>query len=740
LCGRDTVLGFQDPADCDEMVQASEVPARGWRSIATLVLAAVLAVCCLLLLFRLYTSGGLRFEWLGISFSASNWIRPAVVGALAWLGLAWLHPRLRIGRDGAVPAACLFAYAVTYHPPYSFDVAPSAYTAMAIATGDGASLDRYSELVEHGIPYYLFQSPRGVYSSYPLGPALLAWPVFLPAPLSDLPRAELAIRLGNVAAILIAVASVWLALQIARRLDPPFSPHLVALVYGLGTTHWSTSASALWQHGSAELWILGALERFLDRETPPRRRLLGLGACLALSVVTRPSFALYAVLIVGMVLWKYRLQIVHVLAGGAALSVPALAFYLEIYGSVLGPYAAQAGGLGLRAPREWLENMFWLIASPSRGVLWYEPVVCLTLLAAFAAAVLGRGRSLTLWLGLVGFGTTLALYGNWYQWWGGYSFGPRLMTDALPWWLLAVSSMGPASSWLAAASVATTAAGAAISVIGAAGNPTFWDDKPPVNWFPDRLETLSDSQLLTLCLSMLQTDGLTRAAIDAETRIGPEAALDAWGREWEKRPWHRFAAFRIADLMIRTDRPDEALAHAKDLEERDPGSSYVRHLVERLPPVLELMEEGNWKMPAEASARVNGDQASNVLDSRLSTKWSTGRPQVRGDWVELSVDPALPLRGVALIYAPDFGEGPMTLLVAGTAADGTSRRLGQRDLIYAPHKGWIVIRFPPVLLRKVRVSLKSSAAVPWTVTEARVLLAEPEPSGSEPPRVERPSP
>lgn len=695
------------------------------RRVGVAVLWFLLLTSAAILIHNVYRQG-LDFTLFGLRMRSTGWFRPALVAFSSWLGLGRLRPRLRPNRDLVVILVCLVAYFLTFHGAYSMDVTPSEYTALSVATGRGTSLDDYPELVEHGVPYFIYTSPQGLRSHYPLGPALLAWAVFVPAPLSNLPRPELTARLGIVSAILIGLASVALALQIIKRLAPPFSPHLLAIAYGLGTTHWSTSSSALWQHGPGELWVLGAIERLTDQETPPRRRLLALGFCLAMAVITRPSLALSATLILALTFYYYGRRTVHSVVAAIGTAIPLLTYHLEIYGSVLGPYISQSHGLALRPLGEWLEAAFWLMASPSRGVLWYEPVVGLTLAVAFVHAVRRRGGVL-LWTGLLGFSLTLALYGSWFLWWGGYSFGPRLMTDALPWWLVAVASMGAARPWFRRATLGLTAAGALVSVIGAVSNPVMWDDRPSVDFFPERLQSLGDSQLVTGALATLAGENLTRRAVFADTHGQYETALALWSEEWRAHRWHAFAAGRVADLLLRTDRLREAEAHVRVMLDRWPSSMYVRHLAQRLPAIIELLDEPSWIPPLAARASPNAASAGNVRDSSLITRWTTERPQKAGDWLELETDPALTLRGVAVFFAPEFGEGPGTLRAVGKTPEGDEIRLGELDEILAERKGWVVLRFSPTHLASLRLSLLEARAPPWSVTEARLLVAGPNP-------------
>jgi hypothetical protein len=250
-----------------------------------------------------------------------------------------------------------------------------------------------------------------------------------------------------------------------------------------------------------------------------------------------------------------------------------------------------------------------------------------------------------------------------------------------------------------------------------------WDDRPPVNWYPDRLKSFEDSQLVMGLLVAGLGGELTREAVRADTHRETERALELWIEEWTRRPWNRFAAFRIADLLIRTDRIDEVRDHIDELNSRWPDSSYVRQLKQRLTRIIRLLEHSNWVKPEGAVASRNSEAAVTVYDSLLSTCWSTKRPQRVGDWLELEADPATAVRGVAVFSAPEFGHGPARFEVYGKTPSGMPIYLGRIKMIIRPRKGWHVMRFDAIRLSSLRVTLTERRADPWTVSEARLITA-----------------
>src|SRR6185436_12328064 len=82
------------------------------------------------------------------------------------------------------------------------------------------------------------------------------------------------------------------------------------------------------------------------------------------------------------------------------------------------------------------------LVSPSRGLITYVPVV------VFVAYLVIRYRRTLPSVALTALGAAnvvalVALMSGWRMWWGGHSYGPRLLTECVPWLvLLAVMGVG----------------------------------------------------------------------------------------------------------------------------------------------------------------------------------------------------------------------------------------------------------------------------------------------------------
>jgi hypothetical protein len=90
---------------------------------------------------------------------------------------------------------------------------------------------------------------------------------------------------------------------------------------------------------------------------------------------------------------------------------------------------------------DWLFGIFGLLLSPGRGIIWYSPVL---LLGVFGLRWFWRNQRLSFTLIALLSLCYLLLYAKWYMWHGGFSWGPRFLVPALPFWALLT---GPAWQW-----------------------------------------------------------------------------------------------------------------------------------------------------------------------------------------------------------------------------------------------------------------------------------------------------
>ena len=218
----------------------------------------------------------------------------------------------------------------------------------------------------------------------------------------------------------------------ARLLLPTIWSAIIALGGALGTQVYSTASRALW----SETWgifLLGIVVYFLLAHDLRRRELspLLLATFLAWSYFVRPTFAVHIAAITVYLLIFYRpLFLKYAITGAAWFGGFVIYSWIHFHRVVPSYYQ----------PSRLQFQVFWTalagnLISPARGVLIYVPVI------VFVSYLLLRYRRFVaagrlVWLALTIICGQLIAVSGFSHWWGGHSFGARMMTGAVPWFVL----------------------------------------------------------------------------------------------------------------------------------------------------------------------------------------------------------------------------------------------------------------------------------------------------------------
>jgi hypothetical protein len=289
--------------------------------------------------------------------------------------------------------------------------------------------------------YWMLPRPDGrIISLYPVVVPLLVSPLYVPAVgylqlkgWTDGRMDHLARIMEKLSASLIASLSAALLYLLLRRRATSSIALLLTVAYAFGTTTWVISSQALWQHGMGALLVIVALLLLTGASTAPRAIAAGM-LCGLIAANRPPDVILGAALGLYGLLWaSRRLRLMFVAA--AALPLAAMLLYnFGVAGNMLGGY----GLIGKAAffSHELLPGVAGLLFSPTRGLLVFSPFL---LFLVFAGRYLPRSREerfLTAAM-IAAVALQIMLYAK-ADWRGGLSWGPRYMTDLLPFliWML----------------------------------------------------------------------------------------------------------------------------------------------------------------------------------------------------------------------------------------------------------------------------------------------------------------
>ena len=423
------------------------------------------------------------------------------------------EPATRDGRARRIGLLLFLASLVVYNANLrevsSADTIPTRLVPVAVVLEHRLTLDRYYR-DEPALPYWVQRVGEHYVSSYPILPGLLAVPVYLLPMLAFGDGSWTLVNLlAKLSASLIAALSVLVLYLALRRLAPAVPAAAVALVYAFGTSTWSVSSQGLWGHGPAQLFMALAVYCALRGDEAPRY--LGYGGLAAgLMVASRPATGLVASALLAYALVRHGRQALRAVLGALAVVLPLALHNLWQFGSPQGGYArlhathATYHGVSSAWGSSLAEGLLGLLVSPSRGLLVYSPVLVFAL-AGLLQALGERRQPLLRWLAAAAGGTVLML-GGFSVWWGGHSFGPRLLADVLPLLALLLLPVWPRLGRqrpLRGVFVGLLGVSIAVQALGAFYYPSprevDWNTSPrDVDEAHERLWDWKDSQLLRL--------------------------------------------------------------------------------------------------------------------------------------------------------------------------------------------------------------------------------------------------
>lgn len=338
-------------------------------------------------------------------------------------------------------AVFLAVYAGHSQSPHitSTDSQWSIHTAVSIIREGNIDLDEFAERRHDGrFPSHGTMRHQGkLYPSYPVGPSLMAVPVvliFMLFPRRCVPELGMSVfsTPGRMemytAAAIVALASV-VVYKTARHMTGrrPVS-FAAAMVFAYCTSAWSTASRALWQHGPMMLLLAAALLVFVkSRKNSKLSQLAALP--LFFSYWVRPT-ALIPIAVFSVFMFiHYREYFPRYLLWGGIVAGAFLYFNYAVFGGPLPPYHAFGRGITPGWKQSLAANWF----SPNRGLLIFSPVLLFSLRGMFSGF---RGKSpdrlnayvfsaiILHWLGISFYAPR--------NWWAGHSYGPRLFSDVMP--------------------------------------------------------------------------------------------------------------------------------------------------------------------------------------------------------------------------------------------------------------------------------------------------------------------
>ncbi|MCB8959389.1 MAG: hypothetical protein H6651_03690 [Ardenticatenales bacterium] len=350
--------------------------------------------------------------------------------------------RLPLAPSLLLLAAALAIFWLSFRAPVSkanSDPRLSLLVSLAIIEQGSVRLDAYEfssqpPLSDPDNARVLVRRDGHIYYAFPLGTSLAAVPPVWLARLSgrDLTIVAEQNRIQNGLAAISTALIFWLIYQLGRNYLPWQQSYGLALLLTLGSMVASTLATALWSHHLTAAAMLLAL-LLLTGQEERRWRLpawpvgLSLGGLLFIAYLARPAAVVFIVLLLGYLLWRQRALFWPALIMAGALFGLFLLWSQHEFGTPFPFYyrperLAAGSGTGL------LAALYGQLLSPSRGLFVFVPYL---LLLPWGTGRLPVHQRPWLWLVLAWGLGQLLLNQLAAPWWGGWSYGPRLLLD---WW------------------------------------------------------------------------------------------------------------------------------------------------------------------------------------------------------------------------------------------------------------------------------------------------------------------
>ena len=396
----------------------------------------------------------------------------------------------------------------------SGDTAPAELLPIAILEHGALNFDAFVDPSPNApLPYWFRVRNGHVVSDYPVLPGLMNVPVFAAAKAGGVPLFENRFRLSLATSAALAAGSVlFLFFALRRSCRSDGAAFGFALLYAFGTEVWSVAGKGLFQHGPSLFFLTLALW-LLPIETPHAAAVSALA--LGFAAAIRPTNILIAA---PLAFFAWR---THRRGRAVFLSLLALPLALVFL------HGATSWGDPLTLARNLVPTGFagnaavglaGLLLSPARGLLVFSPFLLFAIPAAVAAwrrsgALFDRCLTVAIVL-------TLAAFSRWRIWWGGHSFGYRLLIELLPLLVLLVAGFWPAIArrrWTAGLFALLAAASIFVQFLGARFYPSGFNEN--IDREPERLWQIRDSELPRLAARLLGREAAPAPPTASTSRV-----------------------------------------------------------------------------------------------------------------------------------------------------------------------------------------------------------------------------
>ena len=338
--------------------------------------------------------------------------------------------------------AMLGIYTANFRIMEILDPVTTTYLPVSILSEGNFELSEFKSLIREKV---LVEVNGNFYSIYPVFSSVLVTPIyFVPFilgafdPIYEFPQSDDIAKkvwfipyLGKFAASILAALSVLIFFSIMKIKFPDRNAMKYAICFGLGTSVWSISSQALFQHPANQVFLLLSVY-FLVIKKNLRLYTSLAGLSLALAVLARPFSVLFLLVITIYVLIDRRKYFTYLLGGIILPTFFLLMYNFTHFGSIF------ETGYGDEA-YQWTGNVFeglvGSLISPGRGLFIFTPFLIFGFIGMFKFIKNNVKDGLMIAVG-IGIIVHLLAITKWHGWHGGGSWSYRLILDVIPFIML----------------------------------------------------------------------------------------------------------------------------------------------------------------------------------------------------------------------------------------------------------------------------------------------------------------
>jgi hypothetical protein len=250
-----------------------------------------------------------------------------------------------------------------------------------------------------------------------------------------------AFAMERISAAFVAILTSFVFFKISRKFVHLIPALLITLIYSIATSHYTISSQALWQHGFVEFLFLLIYYLVIKIRKKNSNLLYGIwiGFFAALAFFVRGTSALLLLLIgLEFLFYIYRSKnyklIAYTIVGALPIMISLIMLNLSIYSNPMGGY-----GVFFSKPENSLffsnsyifQNLYHILFSASRGLFIYFPYFLVLLILGIYYR-----KNFRIWILIGTILSYIFFFTRYYDWHGGWNYGPRMLTETMPAFLL----------------------------------------------------------------------------------------------------------------------------------------------------------------------------------------------------------------------------------------------------------------------------------------------------------------